>query len=279
MNAINKSGAQAKAAKGLVKAIRSIAPQLGCSDTVAFELFIQNTLVAAVEARKCHSKRLVLPFHVELAERNLGFVPISQRPVDKAVAQVGEAMELYWAMVREAEPFENLLSGIHPHFAAGERRKKLCQEFTPNGLAKTAFRFIDMDEREPGQDFKMYDMCCGAGSFALLGVKKFLETIASEDLVVGANDIDPLCSAMTALQLHANQWLHGPALGRVEVTVGDEIRRNFVNGYMSLSAARVNALGRQANEAAKEMGVPAETGALLAVRSAMERSDSRGGEA
>lgn len=279
MNAIDKGTAQIKRAKELVKVIRSIAPQLGCSDTVAFELFIQNTLVAAVEAGKLHPRRLMLPFHVELAERNLGFVPISQRPIEKVLGQVGEAMQLYWSMVREAEPFEDLLSEIHPHFVARDRSKKLCQEFTRSGLGEKLCRFLEVDEREPGQDRKMYDMCCGAGRLVLAGVKKLLATIPSEDLVIGANDIDPLCSAMTALQLHANQWVHGPALGRLEVTVGDEIRRNFVTGYVSLSAARVNALGRQVNEAAQEKGVPAETCAQLAVRSAIKRSDFRGGEA
>lgn len=82
---------------------------------------------------------------------------------------------------------------------------------------------------------KVYDSCCGAGSLALAAIRGRLKHTTSEKILVLAGDIDPLCAAMTALQIHANQSFHLLPLGAVKVTVGNELVGERRPGYWSHS--------------------------------------------
>lgn len=143
----------------------------------------------------------------------------------------GAWMELvlsaYLTAVQNNEPWADLLSVVHAELISNRLDKKLAQHFTPWGLVKALNLFVDRKTDEP---YTLADPTCGAGSLILGHVHSLVGTGNEDDLPncdCWANDLDPLCAAMTGLQVMANQWVHGPVFGNVQITVGNAITREY----------------------------------------------------
>lgn len=155
-----------------------------------------------------------------------GFDDAPYRAED-ACAWMEVLLVAYLTAVRNNEPWADLLSVVHAELISNRQDKKLAQHFTPWGLVKALNLFVHRETDEP---YTLADPTCGAGSLILGHVHSLVSTGKEADLSncdCWGNDLDPLCAAMTALQVMANQWVHGPVFGRVQITVGDAITREY----------------------------------------------------
>ncbi|MFZ7095506.1 N-6 DNA methylase [Luteimonas dalianensis] len=142
-------------------------------------------------------------------------------PEAQAMA-IRHATSAYMDAVDAASPFEDVLTQVHAHFLGRNGGNGLGQHFTPPDMTKlVAALGADHRKRHPtGRDLcRVYEPCCGAGGLVLAQIQVLVEE--GKAITVHATDLDPLCSAMTALQLLANQMVHGVALRECVVTVGD----------------------------------------------------------
>lgn len=198
----------------LVKAIRAIpsTPGKPWNPRVAFETFVQHALMSMAHIHadtKGH-----------LDTKVLAFGPLKKN-VEEA-PEVVAAINAYIKVVFASRPFDDVLGRVHAELLARKGGEGLGQFFTPGDLLDLV-QALATSHRPGGSGAKVYDSCCGAGSLALAAIRSRLKHISSEKILVLAGDIDPLCAAMTALQIHANQTLHFLPLGAVKVTVGDEL--------------------------------------------------------
>jgi hypothetical protein len=222
----------------------------------AFGTFIQHALCSITVANKHIGEPLFLTHaNFEL----LGFSRIDLTLPDTAYAEILVAVDAYMRAVKTNPPFTDLLTPIHAHFL-GANGKGLGQFFTPWDLAKLCSALaIDHQQRhgEPSP-VRMSDPCCGAGGLLLAYIQDRLydrkqhpaepggDVYARFERAINtrvhANDIDPLCSAMTALQLCASQFVHmldGTSLGSVEIEVGCTLTGKKVVAFRSMSRFKV----------------------------------------
>lgn len=210
----------------LVKAIQAIpsADRTPWNPRVAVETFVQHALMSIwriqVDTKAC------------LDPKVLAFVPLQQNA--EAVPEVAAAITAYLNAVTASRPFEDVLGRVHAELLARRGGEGLGQFFIPGDLLNLA-QALDTRHRPNGSGVKVYDSCCGAGSLALAAIRGRLKHTTSEKILVLAGDIDPLCAAMTALQIHANQTFHLLPLGAVKVTVGNELVGERHPGYWSHS--------------------------------------------
>ncbi|WP_254806855.1 SAM-dependent methyltransferase [Xanthomonas campestris] len=209
----------------LVKAIQAIpsADHTPWNPRVAVETFVQHALMSIwriqVDTKACLDPKVI------------AFVPLQQNA--EAVPEVAAAITAYLNAVTASRPFEDVLGRVHAELLA-RRGEGLGQFFFPGDLLNLA-QGLDTRHRPGGSGVKVYDSCCGAGSLALAAIRGRLKHTTSEKILVLAGDIDPLCAAMTALQIHANQTFHLLPLGAVKVTVGNELVGERHPGYWSHS--------------------------------------------
>lgn len=163
------------------------------------------------------------------------FIPLREKAV--AVREVGAAITAYFEAVTASRPFEDVLGRVHAELLAVKGGEGLGQYFTPYDLCDLIQALATDDtRRHPGASVgRVFDCCCGAGSLALAGIRSRLELISSHEIRVRAGKIDPVCAAMTALQIHMNQTFHRLPLGEVKVTVGDELVGPRRCGFWSAS--------------------------------------------
>lgn len=151
----------------------------------------------------------------------------------------------YMDAVDAASPFEDVLTQVHAHFLGRTGGNGLGQHFTPPDMTKlVAALGADHCKRHPrGRVLcRVYEPCCGAGGLVLAQIRVLVQE--GKVITVHATDLDPLCSAMTALQLLANQMVHGVALRECVVTVGD-----VLTGRERLAFASAAVYGRHASNA------------------------------
>jgi len=201
----------------LLKAIKAIPAEAGkpWDPRQALEMFVQHALFGLA--------------HIHMGTdggvdpKALQFVTVREKRV--AVQEVGAAIAAYVEAVKSSRPFEDVLTQVHAELLAERGGQGLGQHFTPGDVCDLAQALAtDMALRKTtSSGGTVYDCCCGSGALALAAIRSRLELIPSHQIRVRAGDIDPLCSAMTALQIHASQTFHYLPLGSVLVTVGNEL--------------------------------------------------------
>lgn len=211
----------------LAHAIRAIPADAGkpWDPRQALETFVQHALVGLAH------------FHVGtdggIDPKALQFLTVGEKRV--AVQEVGTAIAAYVKAVKSSRPFEDVLTQVHAELLAERGGQGLGQHFTPGDVCDLVQALAtDITRRHPTSSMgAVYDCCCGSGALGLAGVRSRLELIPSHQIRVRAGDIDPLCSSMTALQIHASQTFHHLPLGSVRVTVGNELIGPRKPGYWS----------------------------------------------
>ncbi len=128
---------------------------------------------------------------------------------DERFSQVVEYV-LYWLSFFDfSTAKEDILAGIYTNMVSVSTRKKLGQVFTPPWLADYIIKKI---LKEKGSDISVLDPACGSGTFLVSffnqtvgkGIKRQIVTFEKALEVISklhGNDIDPLASAITKLQL------------------------------------------------------------------------------
>lgn len=136
----------------------------------------------------------------------------------KAIDAYTNAAVIYMSWLQETQPFSDLLGPLFGELIVDKHTKKQGQAFTPEPLAHGAMRF--MPPQASGG--KIMDPTCGSGTLLLVACQKLTRDVLIQSEVHG-NDRDPLCAAMTALQLMANQYHHQMHIGRMVIECKDII--------------------------------------------------------
>ncbi|EKT4065514.1 hypothetical protein QEG11_000919 [Stenotrophomonas maltophilia] len=132
-----------------------------------------------------------------------------------------EAGQAYGGAVETFEPFECILGRLFNELV-WSGKKNDAQHFTPWGLAMALNAFAQAPQKD---EWPMGDPTCGAGTLLLVKLHELAgkDSKALRGLTVKANDRDPLCAAMTALQLLSNQLIWRMPIGRVVIECKDII--------------------------------------------------------
>ena len=143
----------------------------------------------------------------------------------------GQVTDAYVAAMQHAAPFECLLGELF-NVVVGAGQKSDCQHFTPWDMASAIPRLLPEGRTLTGDAMvapvTVMDPACGSGTLLLAQIQGHLRNghnrpDALKSLVVMANDRDPLCAAMTALQLLMNQLVWERPIGLVNVECKDTI--------------------------------------------------------
>lgn len=216
---------RAQAYKRLVKAVNcspALSPRERMSKFVAYGL--RAAVHKQLEKRKNGVGVSVLPW------MDVGLLS----DVDLEGGDWGaEVADAYIAAIESAEPFECILGWVFNELAGSGQKKRDCQDFTPWALAQGAMRFLPRGLGDGCQEPLFNDFTCGAGTLLLARVHALLWSQSNDpdalmDLVVSANDRDPLCAAMTALQLLINQLVWERPIGAVHVECKDIIAQRHL---------------------------------------------------
>ena len=156
-----------------------------------------------------------------------------------------EAGQAYGGAVETFEPFECILGQLFSEFV-GAGKKDDAQYFTPWDFARAMTAFATTPQKD---EWSMGDPTCGAGTLLLAKLHELVrnDPKALLGLTVKANDRDPLCSAMTALQLLSSQVIWGMPIGSVVVECKDIITQYLDTRvvFWSLTRARFIAMGEE----------------------------------
>lgn len=236
--------------KALCRAIEKIPTGGGAFDArKAFGIFLQHTLCSLVGANRRVGEPL---FMVHYHPRLMGFQPIDPAVPFPNIEEIGAAQRAYLEAVQANAPFTDLLTPVHAYFL-GESGKGLGQFFTPWDLSSLVGGIaVDHQKRHgPAGRLRVSDPCCGAGGLLLAYIHeraefqgedwdaRLVEPGVAHDLAtnvrIHANDIDPACAAMTALQLTAAQFIHMAPLAGVHIEVGTTLVGERQVVYKSMS--------------------------------------------
>lgn len=162
-----------------------------------------------------------------------------------------DLFHLYKEAVRAFPPWTDVLGAVHALKLATSGGEGLGQSFTPEDLASLVAGLAeDFRQRHPPKETKpqrLYDPTAGAGSLLLAQVAEMGEDAGQ--CVVAADDIDPLCCAMTAVQFLANAVIHQRTVGALVVRVGNTLlpqkQQLFWLGVRGEGCARAKQNGSQ----------------------------------
>jgi hypothetical protein len=154
-----------------------------------------------------------------------------------------ELADAYVAAIESSEPFECILGQLFNELVGSGQKNRDCQDFTPWSIATAMQRFLPLTVDAGQQMPLLNDPTCGSGTLLLaqlwgLVQKRRDDPDALKDIVVSANDRDPLCAAMTALQLLINQLVWERPIGCVHVECKDIISQLHVLAPVFASEAR-----------------------------------------
>jgi hypothetical protein len=188
-----------QAQKNLLTAIEAI-PGRG---TVPFETFLLATLGVLAENHR---------------KAGLGTVEIHPtlwmgRPTEIPIEPCRAAVEAYVQAVRDHAPFTDVLGAIHARTISRSGGEELGQSFTPMDLQDLTGALAKRLST-PGLK-RIQDVCCGSGGLTL-GVLRS-GAITASNAIVHAVDIDPVCCAMTSVQLMVQGFAHHQPVRRVRV--------------------------------------------------------------
>lgn len=173
-------------------------------DREKLTMAVQLVLVAFSEATAM--QRFVTGKTFKANWTALGFTPLhgdgSALPWQVAV------WNAYTTAVKSNPPWTDIFVYLHAQ-RFDRHAHSLGQHFTPPDLAQFVGRLAGSQVvRNPIADetLALHDPCCGAGGL-LLG--QLAHAVDGKRYDVTATDLDPLCCAMTALQVLVNTLLHG----------------------------------------------------------------------
>jgi hypothetical protein len=235
-----------KAIKELVDAIRAIPTGPGpWSARAAMEDFVQKNLCALVQAQQI-AARHGWPVEIDFDPLAFNFKPIGEQR--QSFDWEERAQEAYCLAVRSHAPFEDILVHVFTELELGGNSNNLGQHFTPPDLCQLIAELrTDHRKRHPrtknGLE-KVADPTCGAGGLLLAIVSEHYKNggaAAVANLEIHANDLDPLCSAMTALQLVSSALSWNSPIGKVVITVGNALTMNqkpaLISTYQGIAKA------------------------------------------
>lgn len=151
---------------------------------------------------------------IQMDYRALGFTPVGKR---ESHPWERELVKAYMEAVMWAPPFTDILSDVHGLMLYDRKAEGLGQHFTPKDLAQLTADLAECHtKRHKPKGDTVYDPTCGAGGLILPMLAMRDEAHLARTTVV-AQDIDPLCSAMTALQILAGQVVSRCLIGEVRV--------------------------------------------------------------
>ena len=238
--------------KALVSAIRQIPTGPGAwSARAAMEDFVQKILCGLVEVQQVIQSMDVSDLVVSYAPLAFNFKPIDYREV--AHPWETEMQNAYFNAVIAHDPYEDILCNVFQELKLGGKSNRLSQHLTPPTMCRVMNKFMDpqlLKERSNKDElFAVHDLCCGTGSLLLSAISDQFEkggANALKQLNVSANDLDPLCAAMTALQLVASMMHFELPLGRLSITVGNAITRDFKSALIGAWVGDIASIRRGA---------------------------------
>lgn len=154
-----------------------------------------------------------------------------------------ELADAYVAAIESSEPFECILGRLFNELVGAGQKERDCQDFTSWELAKGTQRLLPRFVADEQESPMIHDPTSGAGTLVLAQLHARLQSQKNHpdallDLLVSANDRDPLCAAMTALQLLINQLVWERPIGCVHVECKDIISQLHVLAPVFASEAR-----------------------------------------
>lgn len=178
------------------------------SQDLAYKLFINHAYKAIIQA-----------WHItnfSIANGSAFFANDSWQIPDvdsKTSIAIERAVTHYLHMVRQSEPFTDLLSMLHEEILLTRRRgERLGQFLTPNDLAMalTGLMMDDDSIRSIRSVKSISEPTCGVGSLILAPLARIAAVDPSKislmDVMV--NDVDTLMCKATAVQLLASSMMH-----------------------------------------------------------------------
>jgi hypothetical protein len=135
------------------------------------------------------------------------------RPTKITVESCRSAVDAYFQAVRDHAPFTDVLGAVHARTISRSGGEGLGQSFTPMDLQDLTGALAKRLST-PGPK-RIQDVCCGAGCLTL-GVLR-AGAITASNAIVHAVDIDPVCCAMTSVQLMIQGFAHHQPVKRVRV--------------------------------------------------------------
>lgn len=233
--AYDNSGLDVRSMMALEKAIKALPAPYSNSGRTAMEAFVQWNLMALVQVN--NSIADYMGFRASINPQAFDFRSFDAEESERIEEQALACQDAYAEAIQAHEPFTDLLG---PLFAVlvGEGEENACQHFTPWNMAMGAVRLLPT---KPGP-YIMGEPTCGAGTTLLAPLQHRFKTLGAKDCehaIIIAGDRDPLCAAMTALQLMANQCGFLMPIGEVSISVEDAIRRDGIVAFHSIMNGRM----------------------------------------
>jgi len=154
-------------------------------------------------------------------------VPLQYPPPKEAREVVLKMSSTYASLVRENDPFSDLLGQLYMAIAYSSVKGAMGQYFSPPNLAlMMAEMTIGASEMPRGRAVRVCDPACGSGAMLLSAAAVVMRRhgqASLADLSLTGIDIDPLCSKMVAVQLMGNCAMHGFSLGEVLIYCGNAL--------------------------------------------------------
>ena len=154
-------------------------------------------------------------------------VPIQYPPREEARELIKELSATYASLVRDHEPFSDLLGQLYMALAYSSVKGAMGQYFTPPSVALMMAQItIGADEMPRGRLVRVCDPTCGSGVMLLSAASVVMDRHGADslaDLSLTGIDIDSLCSKMAAVQLVANCVMHGISLGEILIYCGNAL--------------------------------------------------------
>ncbi len=204
--------------KRLVKAIDAIS-----ADTQRDKLRWTCQLALSQLARFIQTRNTTYVIQTDWSD--FGFTELQANPKTPPAWSV-EVLEAYLAAVQSNDPWMDIFSEIHAAMFDSSA-KQLSQHFTPNYVAQKTLKFLSsgLDHKKESKDLiTVCDPCCGSGVLVLAQLNQMeIDGFNINRVELYLNDKDPLCCAMTLMQLMANIVVHGKSIGGVIMWCSDLI--------------------------------------------------------
>ncbi|WP_449103487.1 N-6 DNA methylase [Pseudomonas veronii] len=203
----------------LKKTIFKISNNPAASDThnqdLSFKTFVQIGLLSSIEnlaQRYVHYglPKAELGNHIATGDALLGFQGTEQEAKFIDNDALANAINLYNEIIKESEPFEDILSLLAQDILLTRGRGKAKGQFmTPPEIAKFLAKVI-YKPKEENKTHSFCDPCVGYGALLLSHLwnqhREDPESLNNIEIVV--NDIDPFMCHVTALQILSNTAQH-----------------------------------------------------------------------
>lgn len=206
--------------KNLQSKIFSITKNMNLSERssqeLAYKIFVEHAYKAILQAWvQVNGCGFGTAFYV-----NDSWITTPVKDLDLALVE--KAVITYMNMVKESEPFTDILSMLHEEILlTGKRGERLGQFLTPPDLSNLVSELLMTDDDIRSMDTVkvLSEPCCGSGSMILAPLARIAKVDRSKVrfMRVMLNDIDTLMSKAATLQVVASSMMHGIKLNRLMV--------------------------------------------------------------